>query len=44
MVENYHHCRGKTRDKAAAYFGVSGRHLDKIGAGRVMDGPAVATD
>ena len=31
-VENCHHCNGKTRDKAAAYFGVSGRHLDKIGA------------
>ena len=31
-VENYHHSHGKTRDKAAAYFGVSGRHLEKIGA------------
>lgn len=33
MVENFHHfANGKTRDKAAAYFGVSGRHLEKIGA------------
>jgi hypothetical protein len=31
-VEKFHHCNGKTRDKAAAYFGVSGRHLEKIGA------------
>lgn len=31
-VENFHHSTGKTRDKAAAYFGVSGRHLEKIGA------------
>jgi DNA modification methylase len=31
-VENYHHCNGKTRDKAAAYFGISGHHLEKIGA------------
>lgn len=32
-VETFHHSkRGKTRDKAAAYFGVSGRHLEKIGA------------
>jgi SAM-dependent methyltransferase len=31
-VENFHHCNGKTRDKAAAYFGISGRHLEKIGA------------
>jgi ParB family chromosome partitioning protein len=31
-VENCHRFPGKTRDKAAAYFGVSGRHLDKIGA------------
>jgi DNA modification methylase len=31
-VENCHHFHGKTRDKAAAYFGVSGRHLEKIGA------------
>jgi SAM-dependent methyltransferase len=31
-VENYHHFNGKTRDKAAAYFGISGRHLEKIGA------------
>jgi hypothetical protein len=32
MVDHDHHFRGKTRDKAAAYFGVSGRHLDRIGA------------
>ena len=31
-AENYRHFQGDTRDKAAAYFGVSGRHLDKIGA------------
>jgi ParB family chromosome partitioning protein len=31
-VENFHHFQGKTRDKAAAYFGISGRTLDKIGA------------
>lgn len=31
-VENCHRSPGKTRDKAAAYFGISGRHLDKIGA------------
>jgi DNA modification methylase len=31
-VENYHRFSGKTRDKAAAYFGISGRHLEKIGA------------
>ncbi len=31
-VEDFHHFNGKTRDKAAAYFGVSGRHLEKIGA------------
>ena len=31
-VENCHHFQGKTRDKAAAYFGISGRHLEKIGA------------
>ena len=30
--QNCHHFNGKTRDKAAAYFGVSGRHLEKIGA------------
>ena len=32
MPENYRHFKGDTRDKAAAYFGISGRHLDKIGA------------
>jgi adenine-specific DNA-methyltransferase len=32
MPENYRHFQGDTRDKAAAYFGVSGRHLEKIGA------------
>jgi SAM-dependent methyltransferase len=31
-VETFHRFRGKTRDKAAAYFGVSGRHLEKVGA------------
>jgi hypothetical protein len=30
--QNCHHFHGKTRDKAAAYFGVSGRHLETIGA------------
>ncbi len=33
MVENFHHFQnGKTRDKTAACFGISGRQLDKIGA------------
>ena len=32
MVETFHRLQGKTRDKAAACFGVSGRHLEKIGA------------
>jgi ParB family chromosome partitioning protein len=31
MMENFHNF-GATRDKAAACFGVSGRHLEKIGA------------
>jgi hypothetical protein len=31
-VENCHRSKGKTGDKAAASFGVSGRTLDKIGA------------
>src|SRR5262249_22027000 len=30
-VETFHHCDGKTRDKAA-FFGLSGRQLDKIAA------------
>ena len=32
MPENYRHSQGDTRDKTAACFGISGRHLDKIGA------------
>jgi SAM-dependent methyltransferase len=43
-VENCHHCNGKTRDKAAAYFGFSGRHLEKIGAVCESEFPELARE